>query len=241
PDKDYQLNAALLESNWGQQTIAGLLASPSNPTGTLISSDSLQSMAEVAEFRNGHLIVDEIYHGLVYEGEANTALSLSDDMFVINSFSKYFCMTGWRLGWLVAPEVYVREIDKLAQNIFLAAPTPAQYGALAAFTPETKVILDDRREAFRERRDFLLPALRDLGFDIPVEPKGAFYIYANCSKFTDDSYAFAGQLLEQAGVAITPGRDFGNNAPDQHVRFAYTTSLDRLKEGVDRLAGFLAR
>ncbi|MCK4585884.1 MAG: aminotransferase class I/II-fold pyridoxal phosphate-dependent enzyme, partial [Gammaproteobacteria bacterium] len=150
------------------------------------------------------------------------------------------CMTGWRLGWLVAPEAYVRELDKLAQNIFLAAPTIAQHAALAAFEPETRAILDDRRKAYRERRDFLLPALRELGFDIPVVPQGAFYLYANCSQFTDDSYAFAEEVLEKAGVAITPGRDFGANAPEQHVRFAYTTSMDQLKEGVDRLGDFLS-
>lgn len=238
---DYQLDAQLLEKHWGQKTVAALLASPSNPTGTLVKGDILQAMMRVVDSRGGHLIVDEIYHGLVYEGELDTALSISDDVFVINSFSKYFCMTGWRLGWLVAPEAYVREIDKLAQNIFLAAPTLSQYAALAAFEPEARDILDKRCEAFRERRDYLLPALRQLGFEVPVEPRGAFYIYANCTRFTDDSYAFAGQLLEQAGVAVTPGRDFGANDPEHHVRFAYTTSLDRLEEGVKRLADFLSK
>ena len=240
-DTEYQLDVQLLEKAWGKNTVAALLASPSNPTGTLVKSETLKAMVNAIESRNGRLIVDEIYHGLVYEGELKTTLSISDDVFVINSFSKYFCMTGWRLGWLVAPEAYVREIDKLAQNIFLAAPTVAQYAALAAFEPETRAILDERREAFRERRDYLLPALRELGFEIPVEPQGAFYIYANCARFTDDSYAFAEQLLEQAGVALTPGRDFGVNAPEQHVRFAYTTSLERLEEGVNRLAAFLAK
>ncbi|MDX1812658.1 MAG: pyridoxal phosphate-dependent aminotransferase [Gammaproteobacteria bacterium] len=240
-ETQYQMDVQLLEKYWGENTVAALLASPSNPTGTLVNNESLHAMITAAEARGGRLIVDEIYHGLVYEGELDTALSISDDVFVINSFSKYFCMTGWRLGWLVAPEAYVREIDKLAQNIFLAAPTLSQYAALAAFETETLAILDKRREAFRERRDFLLPALRELGFEIPVEPRGAFYIYANCSRFTSDSYAFAEQLLEQAGVAVTPGRDFGANAPEQHVRFAYTTSLDRLQECVERLAAFLAR
>jgi aspartate/methionine/tyrosine aminotransferase len=162
-------------------------------------------MSDVVQSHGGRLVVDEIYHGLVYGEKPNTALSISDGLFVINSFSKYFCMTGWRLGWLVAPEAYVRDLDKLAQNIFLAAPTVAQHAALAAFEPETRAILDERREAYRERRDFLLPALKELGFEIPVVPQGAFYIYANCSRFTDDSYAFSGELLEQAGVAITPG------------------------------------
>ena len=235
----YQLDDFLLESYWSPNTVAAMLASPSNPTGTLVPEENLQAMASAVQLRGGRLIVDEIYHGLVYEGDPGSALSISDELFVINSFSKYFCMTGWRLGWLVAPEVYVRELDKLAQNIFLAAPTIAQYAALAAFHPETTAILNERRDAFRERRDFLLPALRELGFDIPVVPQGAFYLYANCSRFTNDSYAFAKELLEKAGVAITPGRDFGANAPEQHVRFAYTTSLDRLQEGIDRLAAFL--
>lgn len=240
-ETDYQLNPSLLESYWNEHTVAALLASPANPTGTIVPDDSLQSMSDLALSRGGHLIVDEIYHGLVYEGELGTALTVSNELFVVNSFSKYFSMTGWRLGWLVAPEAYVRELDKLAQNIFLAAPTVSQHAALAAFKPETKVVLEQYREAFRQRRDFLLPALRELGFDVQTEPRGAFYIYANCARFTEDSYAFAEQLLEQAGVAITPGRDFGANAPEQHVRFAYTTSLDRLEEGVNRLAAFLAK
>lgn len=239
-DTDYQLDAPLLEKHWSDKTVAAMLASPSNPTGTLVKGDSLQAMVREVDRRGGRLIVDEIYHGLVYEGKLESALSFSDDVFVINSFSKYFCMTGWRLGWLVAPVAYVREIDKLAQNIFLAAPTVSQYAALAAFEPSTRRILDERRDAFRERRDFLVPALRELGFEVSVEPQGAFYIYANCSRFTNDSYAFAEQLLEQAGVAITPGRDFGANEPGHHVRFAYTTSLDRLEEGVKRLADFLS-
>jgi aspartate/methionine/tyrosine aminotransferase len=240
---EYQLNAPLLEKHWSKSTVAALLASPSNPTGTLVSQENLQAISDVAQAHNGCLVVDEIYHGLVYEnkesGNLKTALSVSDELFVINSFSKYFCMTGWRLGWLVAPEFYVRELDKLAQNIFLAAPTIAQHAALIAFEPETRAILNERREAYRERRNFLLPALRELGFDIPVEPQGAFYLYANCSRFTDDSYVFAGEMLEQAGVAITPGRDFGSNSPEKHVRFAYTTSLDQLKKGVDRMESFL--
>ena len=238
-ETEYQLDASLLEKHWSKSTVAALLASPSNPTGTLVPHENLQAMSGVAQSRGGRLVVDEIYHGLIYEGDVGTALSLSDDLFVINSFSKYFCMTGWRLGWLVAPEAYVRELDKLAQNIFLAAPTIAQHAALAAFEPEARAILNERRDVYRQRRDFLLPALRELGFDVPVVPQGAFYIYANCSRFTDDSYIFANELLEQSGVAITPGRDFGANLPEQHVRFAYTTSLERLKEGVDRLATFL--
>ena len=241
PDTDYQLNAELLAAHWGERSIAALLASPSNPTGTLVSQDSLQAMQGVVEARGGRLIVDEIYHGLIYGGDSHSALAVSDQLFVINSFSKYFCMTGMRLGWLVAPEAYLRDIDKLAQNIFLAAPTISQHAALAAFEPATRTILDEQREAFRVRRDFLLPALRELGFGIPCAPQGAFYLYADCSRFTDDSAAFANALLEQAGVAVTPGKDFGTNAPERHLRFAYTTAMAELEKGVERLAAFLAR
>jgi aspartate/methionine/tyrosine aminotransferase len=238
-DSNYQLTPELIEQHWDSRTVAALVASPSNPTGTLIPAAHLKSMADFARARGGTLIVDEIYHGLVYEGEVTTALSFADDVFVINSFSKYFNMTGWRLGWMVVPERYVAEIDKLAQNVFLAPPTPAQHAALAAFKPETIAILEARRAEFKARRDYLVPALRDLGFDIPQTPDGAFYIYAGCSRFTPDSIAFARDLLERAGVAITPGIDFGSNAPERHVRFAYTNSLERLQEGVRRIGEFL--
>jgi len=236
---DYQLAPEHFERHWGARTVAALVASPSNPTGTLVSTERLSAMAEFARTRGGTLIVDEIYHGLVYEGECATALAFTDDAFVINSFSKYFNMTGWRLGWLVAPERYVRDLDKLAQNLFLAAPTPAQYAALAAFGPDTLAILEARVREFKARRDYLLPALRALAFEIPVTPQGAFYIYAGCGALTRDSFGFARGLLEQAGVAITPGIDFGVNAPERHVRFAYTSSIERLKEGVRRIAQFL--
>jgi aspartate/methionine/tyrosine aminotransferase len=212
-----------------------MVASPSNPTGTLIATSALADLIASVRARNGVVIVDEIYHGLVYEGAATSALTLSDDVFVINSFSKYFNMTGWRLGWIVAPHAYVSALDKLAQNLFLAAPTLAQYAALAAFAPETIAILEARRREFQRRRDYLVPALQELGFDITAVPQGAFYIYADCARFTHDSYVFATGLLETAGVAITPGIDFGAHQPHTHVRFAYTTSMDRLREGVERL------
>lgn len=236
----YQLTPELVERHWTERTAAVLLASPSNPTGTLISKETLQGVLEVAQRRGGRLIVDEIYHGLVCGSAAETALALSDEVFVINSFSKYFGMTGWRVGWLVAPQAYVREIDKLAQNIFLAASTPAQHAALAAFRPETIAILEERRREFQRRRDYLVPALRGLGFDIQAEPQGAFYIYADCSRLTADSFGFARALLERGGVAVTPGLDFGTNAPERHLRFAYTTSLENLQEGVRRLREFLS-
>lgn len=235
----YQLNVSHLEQHWNKQSKAVLVASPANPTGTLISTADMQAMADFVSQQGGHLMVDEIYHGLTYGVEEQTALAISDDVFVINSFSKYFGMTGWRLGWLVAPQAYVDALDKVAQNIFLAAPTPAQYAALAAFTPETLEILEQRRDTFQQRRDYLLPALTQLGFEIPVTPEGAFYLYANCKHLTDDSYSFCLKLLEEAGVAVTPGKDFGLNKSEQHVRFAYTTSLERLKQGVERLQQFL--
>jgi aspartate/methionine/tyrosine aminotransferase len=218
-----------------------MLATPSNPTGTLISSHELLAMNTLARERGGRLLVDEIYHGLVYGESTPSALALSDEIFLINSFSKYFCMTGWRLGWLVVPEAYVSAVERLAQNLFIAAPTLAQHAALAAFTPETTAILEQRRLEFQRRRDYLLPTLRELGFEIPLTPEGAFYLYADCSRFTDDSYTFAGRLLEEAGVAVTPGRDFGANRANQHLRFAYTTSMEQLQEGKARLKAFLAK
>jgi len=240
-DTGYQLTPDLVERHWTPRTKAVMVATPSNPTGTVIAADALKSMAEVVSHRGGMLVVDEIYHGLVYDGVCRTALEQNANVFVINSFSKYFNMTGWRLGWMVAPPAYVGALDRLSQNVYLSAPTAAQHAALTALEPQTLAILDERREAFRARRDFLLPALRDLGFGIPCVPQGAFYIYADCSAFTDDSFRFASELLEQAGVAITPGIDFGTHRASTHVRFAYTRPLEELTEGVRRIAAFVKR
>jgi len=239
PESAYQLNAKMIAENWNEQCKAVLLASPSNPTGTVLDAQSLQSIAEQVCAKGGQLIVDEIYHGLVYEKNIPSALQFDQSVLVINSFSKYFGMTGWRLGWLIAPEEFVPAIDRLAQNIFLAASTPAQYAALAAFEPDTLFILDERRDEFKLRRDYLLPALRDLGFNISLEPQGAFYLYADCSRFTDDSFQFCHAMLNKAGVAVTPGCDFGENSQRIHLRFAYTTSMEQLQEGVSRLKKFL--
>jgi len=235
----FQLRAEHIAAHWNERTRAALVASPANPTGMLLSQAELQALHAAVAQRGGILIVDEIYHGLTYGCDAGTALAVSDDIFVINSFSKYFGMTGWRLGWMIAPEAYVPALDRLAQNLFLAAPTPAQHAALAAFQPETIAILEARRAEFMQRRDFLLPALRQLGFELPLLPEGAFYLYAGCGAFTQDSRQFANAILEQAGVAITPGLDFGNFEPETHVRFAYTTALPKLEQGVARLARFL--
>ncbi len=240
PESAYQLTAELIEQHAGSETVAVMLASPSNPTGTMVTPENMRSILRTLEARGLHLVVDEIYQGLVYGAQPVTALALSDDAFVVNSFSKYFGMTGWRLGWVVAPEPFVREVEKLAQNLFISPPTLAQHAALAAFEPDTLDILEERRQAFQARRDFLLGALRELGFRIPVEPAGAFYVYAGCERFTNDSQAFALDVLERAGVAFTPGLDFGRNEPQRHVRFAYTTGLAELEEGIERLRHHLA-
>ncbi|TXF10536.1 pyridoxal phosphate-dependent aminotransferase [Pelomicrobium methylotrophicum] len=239
PETAYQLSPALIDAHWSETVRMVMLASPSNPTGTTIAPDALRAIVEQVQTRGARLIVDEIYHGLTYGRELGTALAVSPEVFVINSFSKYFGMTGWRIGWLVCPESYRREAEKLAQNIFISASTLSQQAAMAAFTPECVEILEARRREFQRRRDFLVPALRALGFDIPVVPEGAFYVYAGCSRLTDDSDRFCFDLLERAGVAVTPGTDFGEHRARGHVRFAYTTSLEHLEEGVERLRRFL--
>ncbi|MEJ2397649.1 MAG: pyridoxal phosphate-dependent aminotransferase [Gammaproteobacteria bacterium] len=239
PETAYQITLAHLQAHWDEQTVGVILASPSNPTGTSLSGEQLQAIVEFVRQRNGVIFMDEIYHGLVYTDKIETILQYTDDAFVINSFSKYFGMTGWRIGWLVVPEAYLIAVDNFAQNIFLAAPTPSQHAALAAFAPENISILESRRTEFQQRRDYLLPALRELGFRINAEPQGAFYLYCDASAFTRDSMQFVEDLLEQAGVALTPGMDFGEYHAETHVRVAYTTSLERLEEGVERLRAFL--
>jgi len=239
PQNSYQLTAAMVEQHWSPKTIAAMLASPSNPTGTMIADSEMRAIAEVVHARGGRLIVDEIYHGLTYGFDAATALAISDEIFVLNSFSKYFQMTGWRIGWLVVPKSYVREIEKLAQNLFICPPNLAQHAALAAFRPETLAITEARRTEFQRRRDFLLPALKEIGFAVPVTPIGAFYVYADCSRFTTDTFVLAEELLMKAGVAVTPGRDFGKNASARYMRITYTTSMENLHEGVVRIGRFL--
>jgi aspartate/methionine/tyrosine aminotransferase len=242
PETGYQLSAARVAPHCGTRTAALILASPSNPAGTTVPMEEIRALLEVVTAAgDARLIVDEIYHQLVYDEAPRTALSISDEVFIINSFSKYFGMTGWRLGWVVAPEAYCESLDTLAQNLFLAAPTPAQWAALAAFEPATLALLEERRRELAQRRDYLLPALRELGFRIPVRPQGAFYLYADCSAFTEDSFAFAGRALEEAGVAFTPGIDFGTHRAREHVRFSYTTSMQQLQEGVRRLGEWLGR
>lgn len=239
PETRYQLTAELVEQAWSPSTRAVLVATPSNPTGTLLDPAALAALYRTVARLGGVLLVDEIYQELVFDQPPHTALAASSDLFVINSFSKYFGMTGWRLGWLVAPEAYLEPIDRLAQNLFLCAPTLAQHGALAAFGADTRAITEQRRLEFQRRRDLLAPALRGLGLELPCLPEGAFYLYAGCAALTHDSYPFAQDLLERAGVGVTPGRDFGDHAPERHLRFAYTTSIPRLEEGVRRLERFI--
>ena len=238
-DSGYQLTPELVARHWSETTRAVLVASPSNPTGTLIDGEQLAAIAAVAQQHGGQLIVDEIYQELVYETRPQSVLQTCPEVFVINSFSKYYGMTGWRVGWVVAPPWAVNALDKLAQNVFLAAPTPSQHAAVAAFSAPARTILAQRREAFKTRRDYLYPALQSLGFGIALKPQGAFYLYANCEAFSADSHAFARTLLEEIGVAVTPGLGFGHHQPEKHLRFAYTTSLERLQEGVRRLSVFL--
>ena len=238
PESNFQPTPAQLRQHWTPQTSGLLLASPANPTGTLLTLPEISALAEVCRQNDGHFIVDEIYHGLTYEIDAPTACAAGDDIWVIQSFSKYFQMTGWRLGWMVVPEAYVRDVEKLAQNLTLCPSTPAQYGALAAFEPDTLSILEARRAEFRRRRDYLAPALEAIGFRVTARPEGAFYLYCDCSALAADSFVLARDLLEKAGVAATPGLDFGSHEPEKHIRFAYTTSVDRLAEAVRRLSAY---
>ncbi|WP_313517297.1 pyridoxal phosphate-dependent aminotransferase [Pseudomonas sp.] len=235
-DSRYQLTADLVGRYWDGDSVGALVASPANPTGTLLQRDELASLSAALQQRGGHLVVDEIYHGLTYGTDAASVLEVDDQAFVLNSFSKYFGMTGWRLGWLVAPPAAVADLEKLAQNLYISAPSMAQHAALACFEPATLEILEERRAEFGRRRDFLLPALRELGFRIAVEPEGAFYLYADISAFGGDAFAFCQHMIETEFVAITPGLDFGRHLATQHVRFAYTQSLPRLQEAVERIA-----
>jgi len=236
---DYQLNAHHIDRYWTDKTRAAMVSTPSNPTGTMLSRESMASLIASVGAKQGHLIVDEIYQGLVYEEESYTALACSDDVFVINSFSKYFGMTGWRLGWMVVPEGFIDAVDRIAQNLFLAPATMSQYAALEAFSSDTIEVLENRVAIFKERRDYLLSVLPSLGFRIRVKPTGAFYLYADCSGITQDAFQWTQDVLEHTGVAITPGIDFGEHGADSHLRFAYTRPIDELKEAVSRLRAYI--
>jgi aspartate/methionine/tyrosine aminotransferase len=240
PATRYQLNAQLVREHWGPRTRMVMVASPANPTGTLVDAPEAAAIAAAAREGGGILLMDEIYHGLTYGLDARTAAEAGDDVLVVNSFSKYFQMTGWRLGWLIVPPGMIRTVETLAQNLFISASAVAQHAALACFEPETITILEARRAEFDERRRFLVPALQAIGFKVAVEPQGAFYVYADCSALAPDSFAFARRVLTEAHVAITPGKDFGANAPERHIRIAYTQPVARLAEAVERIRRLVA-
>jgi aspartate/methionine/tyrosine aminotransferase len=222
-----------------------LLASPSNPTGTSIEPDELKSIVEAVRARGGFTIVDEIYQGLWYDARPVSALSFGDDVVTVNSFSKYFNMTGWRLGWLVVPPAMVGAFEKLAQNLFICPSALAQHAALACFEPQTIAIYEARRLEFKRRRDYIVPALQRLGFSVPVMPDGAFYVYADCRGVphpaAGDSAALARAMLHDAGVALVPGLDFGNHAPRNYIRLSYATAYSSLEDAVARLGLLFGR
>ena len=237
----YQLSAEQVQAHWGAHTRGVLLASPSNPTGTSIDPAELRRIHEVVKAKGGITIVDEIYLGLSYdEAFSHSALAISDDIISINSFSKYFNMTGWRLGWMVVPEAMVPVVERMAQNLFICASTISQHAALACFTPESIAIFEERRAEFKARRDYFLPALKELGFGIDVMPDGAFYAWADCTPLcaklgVKDSWEFAYALMEKAHLAITPGRDFGTADTARYVRFSTANSMEQLQEAVRRM------
>jgi aspartate/methionine/tyrosine aminotransferase len=235
----FQLDAAAVRAHWTPDVRGVLLASPSNPTGTSIAFDELARVVDAVRERGGFTIVDEIYLGLTYDHAPRSALALGDDVVTVGSFSKFFHMTGWRLGWLVLPPPWVGAFEKLAQNLFICASTLAQQAALACFDDESMAIYRMRRAEFRARRDYIVPALRELGFGVPVAPDGAFYVWLDASAFTADSDRFAIELLEATGVALVPGKDFGAHDPQRWLRLSYATGLDQLHEAVRRLRAWL--
>lgn len=232
---NYQLTPDLLTRFATARCRSVWLASPSNPTGTVLDLPTLQGIHAWCRRHGCHLLVDEIYHGLDYVGGLPSALQLGDDVVVVNSFSKYFGMTGWRLGWFVVPESLVSVSNILAQNLFIAASSVAQHAALRAFDADTREIVEARRQEFAARRDFLTRALRELGFRVPVTAQGAFYVYAGIEAFSNDSEQFCRTLLEEFGVAATPGTDFGEFESRGHVRFAFTTGMPQLERAAERL------
>jgi len=237
PADRYHLSPATVSERWEGKTRAALVISPSNPTGILIDPDQLAALAKICRQRDGYLISDEIYHGLTYENQAVCALSFDDRAIVVNGFSKRWAMTGWRIGWIIVPEDLIDPCRRVMQNIFIAAPTLSQHAAIAALAADDAV--ERMRLEYDLRRRYLLDELPKLGFDIVVEPQGAFYIYANVSRLTGDSKAFCWKLLEEAGVALTPGEDFGQYQADEHLRISYASSIENLREGTRRIREFL--
>lgn len=240
PEARFQLDAHSVEQHWTAATRGVVLASPSNPTGTSIAPDELRRIVEVVRSRGGVTLVDEIYLGLSYDDAfSHSALALGDDIISVNSFSKYFSMTGWRLGWLVLPPALVGAVEKLQQNLYICASSIAQQAALACFEPASLAEYEQRRAAFRARRDFVVPALNHLGLRVPVTPDGAFYAWADCSAHADSSWAFCDRVMREAHVALTPGRDFGPAAAERYLRLSFASSLPQLQEAVGRLGHLL--
>lgn len=245
----YQLSADKVLTHWGDKTRGVLLASPSNPTGTSIAPDELARIHEVVRSKDGLTIIDEIYLGLSHdEAYGHSALALGEDIISINSFSKYFNMTGWRLGWMVVPEAMVPVVERVAQNLFICASTVSQYAALACFEPESIAEYERRRAEFKARRDYFIPALEALGLSVPVKPDGAFYAWADCraaahklgiAADANCSWDFAYALMERAHLAITPGRDFGRFETASFVRFSTANSMEQLQEAVARMRKLL--
>ena len=245
PAERFQLTAEHVEENWGPATRGVLLASPSNPTGTSIEPDELRRIVDKVRAHGGFTIVDEIYQGLSYDAKPVSALSFGDDVVTVNSFSKYFNMTGWRLGWLVVPRSMVSAVEKLSQNLFICASALAQHAALACFEPQTIAIYEARRLEFKRRRDYIVPALRSLGFGVPVVPDGAFYVYADTTTVhhpaAGNSDALTHSMLHDAGVVLVPGADFGFHAPERYIRLSYATAYSKLEEAVERLGALFRR
>jgi len=244
-EERFQLSAAKVEAAWGPKTRGVLLASPSNPTGTSIAADELRRIHSVVQARGGITLIDEIYLGLSYDAAySQTALGIDENVISINSFSKYFNMTGWRLGWMVVPDAMVPVIERLAQNLFICASTIAQHAALACFEAESIAEFERRRAEFKARRDYFIPALQSLGLSVPVMPDGAFYAWADCTQAAqklgvDGSWDFAFELMRRAHLAITPGRDFGTADTQRFVRFSTANSMPQLQEAVARLKGLI--
>lgn len=212
------------------------ISSPANPTGNIYDAKNLKSLVEYCENKNIAFISDELYHGLTYEKEASCALEFgSQNVYVINGFSKYYCLPGQRLGWVIVPKEKIRHAEMVAQNLFISAPTLSQYGALEAFD---ETYLKEVKTEFQKRRDYLYAELSEI-FDIDAKPEGAFYIWANVSRYSDDSFSFAKELLENIHIATTPGVDFGTNGTNHYLRFAYTRSIEHMSEGVERLKNYL--
>jgi len=219
--------------------LSGLLvASPANPTGTMLSRDALGALMAATAGQGAAFISDEIYHGIEYEAKAVSALEISDDVYVINSFSKYFSMTGWRVGWMVVPQDHVRTIERLAQNLFICPPHASQVTALAAMDCDAE--LQSNMAVYRANRRLMLEGLPAAGFDRIAPPDGAFYVYADVSHLTDNAREFAAEILEEAGVAVTPGLDFDPARGHGTLRFSYARSTSDIQEGLRRLRGFMA-